>query len=237
MEDNEPDVRDILIKTAVKFLRNPRVSKTPLVQRQEFLRKKGLTEKEISVAINEASKSLNTASSLDDGQFYQAINASGQNITHVHWLYRIKDILNNLIIFAASCYSVHWFYKNVISPLLFGKKDPPKDPLIDLDKNIQSVQQSVNQVKNDVQLLTQSQSVESVPQLVRELKQDMVSLKALLLSRKQFPSAPPSIPAWQLENPNQGAEKNTEREDDAGSGSSTNNSDSSLEMIREEPKD
>lgn len=53
--------------------------------------------------------------------------------------------------------------------------------------------------------------------------------------RKQFPSAPPSIPSWQLDTSNQNQEKSTEREDDAGSGSSTNNSDSSLEMIREDP--
>lgn len=53
--------------------------------------------------------------------------------------------------------------------------------------------------------------------------------------RKQFPSAPASIPSWQLEASSQSREKAAEREDDAGSGSSTNNSDSSLEMIREDP--
>lgn len=57
----------------------------------------------------------------------------------------------------------------------------------------------------------------------------------MFFNRKQFPSAPASIPSWQLEASTQGQEKNTEREDDAGSGSSTNNSDSSLEMIREDP--
>jgi len=38
-----------------------------------------------------------------------------------------------------------------------------------------------------------------------------------------------------LDSTNVNQEKTTEREDDAGSGSSTNNSDSSLEMIREDP--
>lgn len=57
-------------------------------------------------------------------------------------------------------------------------------------------------------------------------------------NRKQFPSAPASIPSWQLDATNVSQEKSTEREDDAGSGSSTNNSDSSLEMIREDtPKE
>ena len=56
------------------------------------------------------------------------------------------------------------------------------------------------------------------------------------LYRKQFPSAPPSIPAWQLDTSSQTHQgKTAENEDDAHSGSSTNNSDSSLEMIREDP--
>lgn len=64
---------------------------------------------------------------------------------------------------------------------------------------------------------------------------DPYCLNCLFLNRKQFPSAPASIPPWQLDATNQSQVKTTEREDDAGSGSSTNNSDSSLEMIREDP--
>ena len=74
----------------------------------------------------------------------------------------------------------------MISPLLFGhkKKDPPKDPIKELDKNVQQVKDSINQVKTDVQQLTQNQMIDpSVPQLVQELKQDLASLKSLLLSR------------------------------------------------------
>jgi hypothetical protein len=64
------------------------------------------------------------------------------------------------------------------------KKDPPKDPVIELDKNMQHVKESVNQVKIDVQQLMQSQIMDpSVPQLVQELKQDLASLKSILLSR------------------------------------------------------
>ncbi len=41
--------------TAVKFLQNPKVRSTSLRQKQEFLRKKGLTETEIDLACHQAS--------------------------------------------------------------------------------------------------------------------------------------------------------------------------------------
>lgn len=65
------------------------------------------------------------------------------------------------------------------------------------------------------------------------LVSDCILMVANVYNSRRFPTAPPSIPAWQLDTTNETQEKATEREDDAGSGS--NNSDSSLEMIREEP--
>lgn len=38
------------IKTAVKFLQNPHVAKSPLAKSQHFLRSKGLTDQEIQLA-------------------------------------------------------------------------------------------------------------------------------------------------------------------------------------------
>ncbi|XP_058806841.1 peroxisomal membrane protein PEX14 [Phymastichus coffea] len=234
-------LRENLVNTAVKFLQNPKVSVSPIQQKQDFLRRKGLTEREVQRACEIASVDTNTMPKQND---YSVVTISSGQINSQYptqviqpsIFYRIKELLNGIVLVAASCYSVYWLYKKVISPLLFGRKIDPKDPVIELDKNIQQVKESIIQVKNDVQQLTQSQVVDpSVPQLVQELKQDLASLKSLLLSRKQFPSAPASIPSWQLEASSQGQEKANEREDDAGSGSSTNNSDSSLEMIREDP--
>lgn len=77
-----------------------------------------------------------------------------------------------------------------IEPFLFGrkKKDPPKDPVAELDQTIQrsmkEVKESISKVNGNMQKLTQNQSCDpSVPQLVQELKQDLASLKSLLLSR------------------------------------------------------
>lgn len=124
---------------------------------------------------------------------------------------------------------------------MFGKrKDSVKDTVEELEKTVKDslkdVKESITKVESSVKRMSQHQTPDpTVQHLVQELKQDLASLKGLLLSRKQFPSAPPSIPPWQLEASAQSRDKAGEREDDAGSGSSTNNSDSSLEMIREDP--
>lgn len=73
---------------------------------------------------------------------------------------------------------------------MFGRKkrDSIKDSVTELDKTIQNsmneVKQSISKVEVDVKKLSQNQSMDPmIPQLVQELKQDLASLKSLLLSR------------------------------------------------------
>lgn len=52
---------------------------------------------------------------------------------------------------------------------------------------MKEVKDSISKVEGEVQKLTQHQALDStIPQLVQELKQDLSSLKALLLSRYIF---------------------------------------------------
>ncbi|XP_076679344.1 peroxisomal biogenesis factor 14 [Andrena cerasifolii] len=251
--NNNLPLRESLVKTAVEFLQNPKVATSPVGRKQEFLRKKGLTDEEIKTAFKLASVDITvdqnvirnssdyTVVSIPPGQVYPYYRAHTYQITLFH---KIREFFNTTALIGATIYCVYWFYKKFIEPFLFGERKKDKrnisDSVCELDKTIQNsmkeVKQSISKVEDDVQKLTQNQSIDPViPQLVQELKQDLASLKSLLLSRKQFPSAPASIPSWQLDAAGTGAEKPIEREDDAGSGSSTNNSDSSLEMIREDP--
>ncbi|XP_072743087.1 peroxisomal membrane protein PEX14 [Anoplolepis gracilipes] len=249
--NNALPLRESLVKTAVQFLQNPKVSSSPLTQKQEFLKRKGLTDEEIKTAFKLATVD-NTVdrNAIQNQNPYTTIQMSQAPIYPYHQtsvyqstlLQKVKDIFNTTALIGATVYFVYWFYKKFIEPFLFGrkKKSNIEDRITELDKNVQDsmkeVKDSILKMENDVQKLTQHQALDpTIPQLVHELKQDLSSLKALLLSRKQFPSAPASIPPWQLDTTNVSQEKTTEREDDAGSGSSTNNSDSSLEMIREDP--
>ncbi|KYQ57119.1 Peroxisomal membrane protein PEX14 [Trachymyrmex zeteki] len=248
-------LRENLVKTAVQFLQNPKVSSSPLTQKQEFLKRKGLTDEEIKTAFKLASvdiADMNIAdrNTLQNQNPYTAVQIpSGSiypyrqmNVYQPTFLWKIKEFFNATALIGVTLYCAYWFYKKFIEPFLFGRKKKSciGDKVTELDKTVQNsmkeVKDSILKVEGEVQKLTQHQALDpTIPQLVQELKHDLSSLKALLLSRKQFPTAPASIPPWQLSATNVSQEKVTEREDDAGSGSSTNNSDSSLEMIREDP--
>ncbi|XP_076240172.1 peroxisomal biogenesis factor 14 isoform X1 [Calliopsis andreniformis] len=251
--NNNLPLRENLVKTAVEFLQNPKVATSPVGRKQEFLRKKGLTEQEIKTAFELASVDTTvehnvirnpndyTVVPIPQGQVYPYYHTPMYQVTLLH---RIKEFFNTTALIGATIYCIYWFYKKFIEPFLFGhrKKDKKSinESVSELDKTIQTsmkeVKESISKVEDDVQKLTQNPSIDPmIPQLVQELKQDLASLKSLLLSRKQFPSAPASIPSWQLDAAGTNQEKTSEREDDAGSGSSANNSDSSLEMIREDP--
>ncbi|XP_011314791.1 peroxisomal membrane protein PEX14 isoform X2 [Fopius arisanus] len=225
----------------MKFLQNPKVSSSPLKQRQDFLRRKGLSEDEIRKAcdlagvaeVNDFTSVLIPQNYVYQGHDYQVMQPT--------LFHRIREYFNTAALIGATFYCIYWFYKKFIQPLLFGrKKDSIKDTVEDLDKTVKDslreMKESISKVESSVKKMSQHQTPDAtIPHLVQELKQDLASLKGLLLSRKQFPSAPLFIPPWQLEASTQSREKAAEREDDGGSGSSTNNSDSSLEMIREDP--
>lgn len=76
-----------------------------------------------------------------------------------------------------------------IESFLFGRrKKSVEDRVTELDKTVQSsmkeVKDSILKVEGEVQKLTQHQALDpTIPQLVQELKHDLSSLKALLLSR------------------------------------------------------
>jgi hypothetical protein len=111
---------DIFLKvnTAVKFLQNPKISSSPIHQKQKFLKSKGLTSREIQKACELASVGNDnqalahaqndcTVVSLPEGQTYSHYP---QNLQPTLF-YKIKEFLNGVAIFAASCYCVYWFYK------------------------------------------------------------------------------------------------------------------------------
>ncbi|CAG5074019.1 Similar to PEX14: Peroxisomal membrane protein PEX14 (Cricetulus longicaudatus), partial [Cotesia congregata] len=241
------------ISTAVKFLQNPKVTASSSDKKYQFLLNKGLTDDEIKKAFSLASIVL----PIDNKTGFTAVsipsyNNNNNNSTNVDnnsvhnnnsvqiqpkWIYAVKDFINITAFIGTTLYCLHWAYKKFIEPLLFkSKKSPikPVDKNEELLKDMKEMKKSMAKLEEKVDKITcNDMSDPSVPLLVQELKTDVASLKGLLLSRKQFPSAPPSIPSWQLDDTsNQNREKTTE--DDAASGSSANNSDSSLEMIREQ---
>ncbi|XP_056637041.1 peroxisomal membrane protein PEX14 isoform X1 [Diorhabda sublineata] len=247
-------VREEMVQTAIKFLENPNVVNTPLVQKQKFLQRKGLTDKEIQLACEKSGTYV-----LHDQQNRLPPPLPQPNMLNNYPLYskplqltvfdRIREVLHNIAVFSIVAYVIHKFYERFIAPFLFGKKKKSiEESIEELDNNIKS---SVSDLKEDlhsVKVELDKVSDNSDNQMTRqlsELKLEIASVKGLLLGRKQFPSVantpviPPSIPAWQMSSvPPDGQDdhKEEEEEEELGSGSSEpehgmKTSESSLEII------
>lgn len=101
------------IQTAVKFLQNQNVINTPLVQKQKFLQRKGLSDREIQVAcersgaydIHEKQQvpvaPIRTMVPLQYGQMQQQYS----------WFERLKEIVHNTAVISALAYAIYMFYQ------------------------------------------------------------------------------------------------------------------------------
>ncbi|KAI4461606.1 peroxisomal membrane protein pex14 [Holotrichia oblita] len=218
-------IREELIQTAVKFLQNQSVVGTPLAQKQKFLQRKGLSDKEIQIACERAG-----AYSLLENQSLTLPPPPlpyGQQI-QISTFDRIKELVHNVALFSA---------KTV------------EEAVEDLSKTVDScvveLKDGLANVKSEVDKISQISESNTQRQL-QNMQSDVSTIKGLLLSRKQFPSVsnspvvPPSIPAWQLASVPQDVEQDGKSEEliEIGSGSTSSepeqgakNSDSSLEIM------
>ncbi|BFF97352.1 peroxisomal membrane protein PEX14 [Drosophila madeirensis] len=249
-EELEPP-RESLITTAVSFLQNTKVRHTTLIQKQQFLRSKGLTAHEIQLACERAGVFTqdpnNPNTVINIGSQVQALQLQPTVFG------RIREIVHSTALFSGVIYAVYLFWKKFIAPYLFGKpkRKPVEEVLEDIDKKVETRTEDLNKEISVVKDLITSQQRDHAQQLNREFsnfRSDLDAIKGLLLNRKQFasPVAPvtvPSIPAWQLaSSPHHhhlhSPSDDNEKGDDAGSGSGssetevvTKNSDSSLEIM------
>ncbi|XP_051516315.1 peroxisomal membrane protein PEX14-like isoform X2 [Myxocyprinus asiaticus] len=181
-EDAAP--REALIATAVRFLQNQKVRQSPLTTRKAFLKKK---------------------------------DPPG---------YRWRDYGALAVILMGMAFGFHHLYRKYILPLIMGSKEDKKhlqriesniadmngtltQTVTQLQMTLASVQELLVQQQKKIQELSQelanSQASSATncmleSQSISELKAEIVSLKGLLLSRRQFPASPsvPKIPSWQI---------------------------------------
>ncbi|XP_068608186.1 peroxisomal membrane protein PEX14 [Brachionichthys hirsutus] len=213
------------IATAVKFLQNPKVRESPLATRKAFLKKKGLTDKEVELAIQRS----------DSTEFLPLVHVGPPHSIHNPQLvaapyspagYRWRDYGALTIIMVGIAFGFHHLYKKYILPLIMGRREDKKH-LQRMESNIEamsgtltqtvgqlqqtlvSIQELLSQQQQKIQDLSQERATTEASfstrhfldnQTVAELKAEIASLKGLLLSRKQFPSTPavPKIPSWQI---------------------------------------
>ncbi|XP_019881838.2 peroxisomal membrane protein PEX14 isoform X2 [Aethina tumida] len=246
-------IREDMVQTAVRFLQNPNVVNTPLAQKQKFLQRKGLTDPEIQLACERSG--AYTAHNqnnipLPPSSLTVAPYGYGYRQVQITWFDRLRELVHNVAIFSIVAYVIHKFYQNYVAPFLFGKKkksveDSIKDLDINMKESVKNLQENLECVKIEVDKINQSSDLNTSRQL-SDIKSDIATVKGLLLSRKQFPVVPPSIPAWQMASVDPGDHdqdvEDRKNEDlmevgsGSGSGSSepehcTKTSESSLEIM------
>ncbi|XP_041859616.1 peroxisomal membrane protein PEX14 [Melanotaenia boesemani] len=225
-EDGAAHPREALITTAVKFLQNPKVRQSPLATRKAFLKKKGLTDEEVELAIQ---RSGSTEEVLPLGPVGLPHPPYATQIAPAPLSpagYRWRDYGAIAIIMMGIAFGFHQLYKKYILPLIIGSREDKKH-LQRMESNIAAMSGTLTQTVSQLQqtlvsvqelLVQQQQRIQELSQelaaaeassstnrildnqTVGELKAEIASLKGLLLSRRQFPSTPaiPKIPSWQI---------------------------------------
>nr|XP_005162340.1 peroxisomal membrane protein PEX14 [Danio rerio] len=221
-EDAAP--REALIATAMRFLQNQQVRQSPLATRKAFLKKKGLTDEEVDLAIQRSGNTDEPLALAVPGPMHFAHPVP--LAPHSPSGYRWRDYSALAVILAGIAFGFHHLYRKYILPLIMGSKEDKKhlqriesniadmsgtltQTVTQLQMTLASVQELLVQQQKKIQELTQelanSQASSATnrmleSQSISELKAEIVSLKGLLLSRRQFPASPsvPKIPSWQI---------------------------------------
>lgn len=218
--------REALITTAIKFLQNPKVRESPLATRKAFLKKKGLTDVEVELAIQRSGSTEEVLPLSPVGAPHPLHATQLALAPHSPAGYRWRDYGALTIVMVGIAFGFHQLYKKYILPLIMGSREDKKhlqrmesniaamsgtltQTVSQLQQTLVSVQELLIQQQQRIQELSQELSAAKTSsstsrvldnQTVGELKAEIVSLKGLLLSRKQFPSTPtiPKIPSWQI---------------------------------------
>ncbi|XP_070766611.1 peroxisomal membrane protein PEX14 isoform X2 [Enoplosus armatus] len=225
-DDAAAPPREALITTAIKFLQNPKVRQSPLATRKAFLKKKGLTDEEVELAIQRSGSTEVVLPLSPVGPPHPLHATQLVPAPHSPAGYRWRDYGALTIIMVGIAFGFHQLYKKYILPLIMGSREDKKH-LQRMESNIAAMSGTLTQTVSQLQqtlvsvqelLIQQQQRIQELSQelaaseassstnrvldnqTVSELKAEIVSLKGLLLSRKQFPSTPtiPKIPSWQI---------------------------------------
>jgi len=219
----EDGVRQDMVATAVRFLENDRVRASTDEMKRKFLLKKGLNEGEIREAFARVKPAVQQPAPQQQAVAVPLQVGGGHPVMAVSqgsFSTRIRDLLNLLLLIGGASYGLRYLWKTYIAPWLFGPPKPVPNPQAAVVETCQAVLGGVQQLQQAITSLqtsigTQAEKLERAVEYrqgrqenttgdIGELKAEIQSVKGLLLSSRSFPqqppvSAPPSLPAWQLQ--------------------------------------
>lgn len=94
----------------MKFLQNHNVINTPLAQKQKFLQRKGLTDREIQAAC-ERSGAYDVHEKLQVPVSPSRTNVQYGQMVQYSWFDRLKEVVHNTAVISAVLYALYMFYQ------------------------------------------------------------------------------------------------------------------------------
>ncbi|KAI3656280.1 hypothetical protein MP638_000226 [Amoeboaphelidium occidentale] len=195
MAEEKASLRPELVQQARNFLNDPKVADAPLAKKLAFLETKGLTQAEIEEALRPSSSSSTGTSgppALPSQGYPQGVPvqyvAQGK---YAFW----KDIFIGLVGLSGLSVGVYQLCSHYY-PEWFGleKEEDALNKFIDEFHESQSKnEEHLMEIKKEiVELKDEMPKVDGTA--LQEIQMELKSVKALLLSRRQFPANPQPIP-------------------------------------------
>ncbi|KAM6977750.1 LOW QUALITY PROTEIN: peroxisomal membrane protein PEX14 [Aplochiton taeniatus] len=172
--------REALILTAEKFLQNQKVRQSPLSVRKAFLKKKGLTDEEVELAIQRSGSTEKPLALSPVGPPH--ILHTSQPVPLSSTGYKWRDYSALTIIMMGMAFGFYHLYKKYILPLIMGSKEDKKH-LQRMESNIAAMSGTLTQTVTQLQqtLSTVQELLVQQQQTIKELSQNRSASEALFV--------------------------------------------------------
>uniref|UniRef100_A0A8C5PNE3 Peroxisomal membrane protein PEX14 n=1 Tax=Leptobrachium leishanense TaxID=445787 RepID=A0A8C5PNE3_9ANUR len=155
------------VATAVKFLQNPRVRQSPVSTRKDFLKRKGLTDEEVELALQQSGTAhddpppMEPAVGVPRPGLPPQLAVQPYNPPRSRW----RDYGALAVILAGIAFGFHQLYKRYLLPLIVGGKESRKQ--------LQRIESAVSEMSG------------SVTQTVTQLQTTLAAVQELLVQQQQ----------------------------------------------------
>uniref|UniRef100_V5HBY8 Peroxisomal membrane protein PEX14 n=2 Tax=Ixodes ricinus TaxID=34613 RepID=V5HBY8_IXORI len=130
----------------------------------------------------------------------------------------MRHVSSSVVLIGVACYGAYYLYKRFLEPYLRGEElSKEQNRLVQVQEQLDALTSAIGQLREAITSLessvgkdrrdrgrTETLDASKQDSTLSDLKSEVLSVKALLLSRNQFPSTPKvtplavTIPAWQL---------------------------------------
>ncbi len=159
-----PAIRENMIETAIRFLKNPQVRSSPLAQKKVFLQKKGLTAQEIEIAVERSDTQQDVVAPVQTPTSQAMVPAQGYPMQQQMVPYgqpvpsratRWRDYMAIAVIVGGVSYGIYKLVTNFLRPYLKGRQEE-RERLERLEASIQELNKNVAHTVQEVEKATKS---------------------------------------------------------------------------------